>query len=79
MKVGQTDIVQHHISTGEHAPVKGPQRRILSTMRAKVEAFMEKMLGNGISEHSTGPWASPIVLVVKSRWVKSFLCGLLSS
>lgn len=65
MEVGQTDLVQHHINTGEHAPVKQPPRRIPFSMRAKVEALVEEMLGNGIIEHSTSPWASPIVLVAK--------------
>ena len=65
MEVGRTDLVQHHINTGEHAPVKQPPRRIPFSMRAKVEALVEEMLGNGIIDHSTSPWASPIVLVAK--------------
>ena len=38
MEVGRTDLVQHYINTGEHAPVKQPPRRIPFSMRAKVEA-----------------------------------------
>ena len=34
-------------------------------MRTQVEAMVDEMLGNGIIEHSTSPWASPIVLVAK--------------
>ena len=34
-------------------------------MRAKVENLTEEMVGNGIIEHSSSPWASPTVLVAK--------------
>ena len=34
-------------------------------MRAKVEKLVEELPGNGIIEHSSSPWASPIVLVAK--------------
>lgn len=75
MEVGRTDLVQHHITTGEHAPVKQPPRRIPFSMRAKVEALVEEMLGNGIIEHSTSPWASPIVLVAKQDGSTRFCLG----
>lgn len=65
MEVGQTDLVQHHINTGEDAPVKQAPKRIPFSMRAKVESMVDEMLGNGIIEHSASPWASPIVLVTK--------------
>ena len=65
MKVGRTDTVQHHINTGEHAPVKQPPRRIPFYMRATVEKLVEEMLGNGIIEYLLSLWASPIVLDAK--------------
>ena len=64
-EVGHTESVQHKINTGGHTPVKQPPRRIPFSMRKKVEEMVEEMLKNGIIEHSTSPWASPIVLVSK--------------
>jgi len=51
-------------------------------MQRKVEEIIEKMLENGIIEHSNSPWASPIVfnsVGVKAKWINSFLHGLLLS
>ena len=56
MEVGQTDLVQRHINTGDHAPAKQPPKKIPLLMRAK--ALVEEMLGNEIIEYSTSPWAS---------------------
>ena len=65
MEVGRTDLVQHTINTGEHAPVKQAPRRIPFSMRKKVEEMVDELLDKGIVEHSSSPWASPIVLVSK--------------
>ena len=65
MEVGHTDLVQHDIDIGGHAPLKQPPRRIPFSLRAKVEKMVQEMLDTGIIEHSSSPWASPIVLVSK--------------
>ena len=65
MEVGCTDLVQHTINTGEHAPVKQTPRRIPFSLRKKVGEMVDEMLDKGIVEHSSSPWASPIVLVSK--------------
>ena len=65
MEVGRSDLVQHDIDTGGHAPLKQPPRRIPFSLRAKVEKMVQEMLDTGIIEHSSSPWASPIVLVSK--------------
>jgi len=65
MEVGHTNLVQHHINTEEYPTVKQPSWRIPFFMKSKVEEMVNKMLGNGIIEHSSSPWASHIVLVTK--------------
>ena len=65
MEVGRTDLVQHTINTGEHGPVKQIPRRIPFSLRKKVGELVDEMLDKGIVEHSSSPWASPIVLVSK--------------
>ena len=54
-EVGRTELVQHKINTGEHAPVKQSLRRIPFSMRKKVEEMVEEMLKNGVIEHSASP------------------------
>ena len=65
MEVSHTDLVQLSINTGDHAPIKQAPRRIPFFMRKKVEEMVDEMLDKGIIEHSSSPWASPIVLVSK--------------
>ena len=65
MEVGRTDLVQHIINIEEHAPVKQTSRRIPFSIRKNVEEMVDEMLDKGIIEHSSSPWASPIVLVSK--------------
>ena len=65
MEVGRTDLVQHRIDTGGQAPLRQPPRRIPFSLRAKVEKMVQEMLDTGIIEHSSSPWASPIVLASK--------------
>ena len=65
MEVGCTDLVQHKIDTGGQAPLRQPPRRIPFSLRVKVEKMVQEMLDTGIIEHSSSPWASPIVLVSK--------------
>ena len=65
MEVGRTGLVQHTINTGEHAPVKQTPLRIPFSLRKKVGEMVDEMLDKGIVEHSSSPWANPIVLVSK--------------
>ena len=46
MEVGRTDLVQHTVNTGEHAPVA--PRRIPFSMRKKVEEMVDEMLDKDI-------------------------------
>ena len=63
--LGRTDRLQHHIYTGDAAPVRQPVRRVSPHRREEVRQLLQEMLANGVIEPSTSPWASPIVLVQK--------------
>ncbi|GBO24268.1 Retrovirus-related Pol polyprotein from transposon 297 [Araneus ventricosus] len=62
--VGRCNMTQHRINTGNHPPIKQYPRR-LPLARKEAEHLVKEMVDNGIIEESSGPWASPIVLVKK--------------
>lgn len=62
---GRANSIQHHIRTGNRAPIRLPPRRLAPHRRALVDAEVDKMLETGIIEEAEGPWASPVVLVKK--------------
>ena len=63
--LGITSTIQHHINTGDAAPIKQAARRLPLTKHQIVKDEVNKMLENGIIQPSTSPWASPIVLCTK--------------
>jgi len=63
--LGRTDLVYHHIHTGDEAPVKQPARRLPIHYQREVGKLLEEMQQQGVVEPSCSPWASPIVLVRK--------------
>lgn len=64
-KLGQTNIIEHTINTGDAKPIKIPPRRLPVHMREVAEQEIQKMLDQDIIESSCSPWAAPIVLVKK--------------
>ena len=63
--LGQTDLVEHDIETGDSKPIKIPPRRIPIFKRNQVDEELEKMISQGIVEPSDIPWSAPICLVKK--------------
>ena len=63
--LGQTNLVQHRINTGEARPIKQPIRRIPFAKRQVAENEVQRMIDNGIIKPSESPWAAPTVLVPK--------------
>ncbi|GBO24108.1 hypothetical protein AVEN_129662-1, partial [Araneus ventricosus] len=61
--VGRCNMTQHRINTGDHPPFKQYPRRL--PLARKEADLVQEMVDNGIIEESSGPWASPIVLVKK--------------
>ena len=63
--LGRTRLLYHHIRTGDTQPIRQRARRLPFHQHSQVRKLLNDMLDNGIIEPSTGPWASPIVLVRK--------------
>ena len=59
-KLGQTNIAEHFIDTGDHKPFKLPCRRIPLFKRPIVQKEIQKILDQDIIEPSASPWNSPI-------------------
>ncbi|OWY95251.1 Gag-pol fusion protein [Phytophthora megakarya] len=57
--------VEHHIDTGDAAPVMLKRRRQAQMEDAIVETNVKTMLSAGVIEEGTGAWGFPVVLVKK--------------
>ena len=64
-ELGLTDLVSHTISTGDSPPIRQPVRRTPFALREKMEELIRNMMAQGVIQHSSSPWASPVVLVEK--------------
>ena len=58
-------MVEHHINTGDHRPIKQLPRRVPHFLKEEVSRHVQEMLDNGVIVPSHSPWASPVVLVAK--------------
>ncbi|GBL76698.1 hypothetical protein AVEN_158012-1, partial [Araneus ventricosus] len=63
--VGCCNMTQHRINTGDHPPIKQYPRRLPLARKIEADHLVKEMVDNGIIEESSGPWATPIVLVKK--------------
>ncbi|GBM70955.1 Retrovirus-related Pol polyprotein from transposon 297 [Araneus ventricosus] len=63
--VGSCNMTQHRINTGNLPPIKQYPRRLPLAKKEEAERLVKEMVDTGIIEESSGPWASPIVLVKK--------------
>ncbi|GBM01909.1 Retrovirus-related Pol polyprotein from transposon 412 [Araneus ventricosus] len=72
--VSHCNMTQHRINTGDHPPIKQYPRRLPLAKKDETERLVKEMVDNGIIEESSGPWASPIVLVTKKDGSTRF-CG----
>ena len=64
-ELSSTNLVHHHIETGDVKPIHQHARRIPFALREKVDEMVQDMLDQGVIQHSHSPWASPIILVAK--------------
>ena len=71
-ELNSTNLVQHHIETGDVNPIHQHARRIPFALREKVDKMVQDMLDQGVIQHSQSPWASPIVLVAKQDGTMRF-------
>ena len=64
-ELGRTDLVKHHVDTGDQAPVRQRARREPFALRAKVREMVDDMLRSVVIQPYSSPWASPISMVKK--------------
>ena len=60
-ELGTTDVVEHHIHTGDSPPVRQAVGRTPFALREKIEEMVAEMEEQGVIVLSKSPWASPIV------------------
>ncbi|CAF4021322.1 unnamed protein product [Rotaria sp. Silwood2] len=65
-------ILKNAIDTGTHRPIHTPPYRKSNKDQETLRKETEKLLKNGIIEHSTSPWSSPVVLVKKKDGTTRF-------
>lgn len=68
-ELGRTNVVYHSIDTGDARPKRQPARRLPNHQRAEAHKQVNDMLGKGVISPSSSPWASPVILVKKKRWI----------
>ncbi|GBP03962.1 Retrovirus-related Pol polyprotein from transposon 297 [Eumeta japonica] len=63
MGLGCTDLLQHHIDTGDATPIKCKHFPMSPPRQAEAFEEVERLLRLGVIEESNSPWCSPVVLV----------------
>jgi hypothetical protein len=58
-------VIEHHIDTGNHRPIRLRPYRTPYKLRAEMQRHIDEMLKNDIIRPSVSPWASPALLVNK--------------
>lgn len=67
-KVGEpTPFAEHHIDTGDHAPIAVPPYRVTPAKKEIIRAELDQMLKDGIIEECESAWSAPTVLVPKAN------------
>ncbi|GMF57124.1 unnamed protein product [Phytophthora fragariaefolia] len=67
--------VEHHIDTGDAAPIMMRRRRQAQTEDVIVDSNVDAMLSAGVIEHGEGAWGFPVVLVHKKDGSVRFCAG----
>ncbi|KAE9282869.1 hypothetical protein PR003_g27291, partial [Phytophthora rubi] len=62
------------IDVGDAAPIAQRVRKIAPRFREKVSDLLKGLLSAKIIRHSTSPWASPIVVIIKKNGVDIRFC-----
>ena len=63
--LGRTDLIKHHIDTGDAKPVRQPLRRFPPAHVEAISGHVDNLLKQGTIEPSSSPWASNVVLAKK--------------
>ena len=65
--VGQTELIEHSIDTGDAQPIRMRPRRLPLARQAAADKALVGMQQAGLIEPSTSSWASPVVMVPKKQ------------
>ena len=71
-ELGYITIVEHHVDTRDHAPIKQPFWRVPFVHRDVIAGMVKSMEQQVVIRSSTSPWGSPVVLVPKKDGTKRF-------
>lgn len=72
MDIGHTTTAKHRIFLSNDTPFKQRHRHIPPAMYQEVKDHLAQLLGGGIIEQSSSPFASPVVLVRKKNGALRF-------
>lgn len=75
-ELGRTNLVQHHIDTGDHPPIRQRAYHAPAAEKERIEQCIDDMLIQGIIRPSNIAWASPAVLIKKPDGSDRFCCDL---
>ena len=70
--IGHTDVVKHHIDTGDAKPIKERVRRHPYLHQQEIQEQIRSLEKRGVIEPSDSPWAANVVLVDKKDGTKRF-------
>ena len=70
--LGEAKIPGVELNTGDHPPVRQRAYRTPFSLRKEIDKQIDNMLSAGVIAESTGPWASPILLVGKKDGSQRF-------
>ena len=63
--LGRTNLIKHHIDTGDAKPVRQPLRRFPPAHVEAISGHVDNLLKQGTIEPASSPWASNVVLAKK--------------
>jgi len=63
--LGWTELVSHHIDTGDYRPIKQTMRRYPFNHLQAIDKHLDDMLQQGVIEEANSPWSSNVVLAKK--------------
>ena len=62
-----TNLVEHHIDTGDAKPLKQPPRRVPMAYAEDEKKLTDQMQRQGIIQQSSSTWSSPLVLIMNKN------------
>ena len=74
-ELGRSNFYEHEIYIDKNeSPISSPQYRVLYSARQIIDDHVQKLLRQGVVEHSHSPWSSPVILVRKSSSNEFHFC-----